>query len=84
MAVILQKAQPTEKLNQLKLWWNRYDLAAVFAGPKFLVLEKSLIGVRYRVLGVVAHDEGFFVDQIIALGAVPVESVYFAGAPFAL
>ena len=62
----------------------RNDLAALLAGSEALVVKETLASLGDRVVSVIAHDETLFMQQGIALGAVPVEPVDFAFTPLAL
>jgi hypothetical protein len=63
---------------------RRHDLAALFARAKFLIVEKIFVRLRDRILGIVAHDEALFVQQVVALRAIPMKAIDFAVAPLAL
>src|SRR5262245_52361838 len=61
-----------------------HDIAAFLTGSKILVAEEALVCLGNRILGVIAHYEALFVQQSVALAAVPVEAIDFAFAPLSL
>src|SRR5262249_33166109 len=61
-----------------------HDIAAFFTGSKIFVAEEALVCLGNRILCVITHYKALFVQESVALPAVPVEAIDFAFAPLAL
>src|SRR5262249_38255269 len=64
--------------------WRGHDFTAAFAGAELHAIEESLVGFRYGVFAVVAHDEAFFMQKFIAPAAKPMKPIDLSVAPLAL
>src|SRR5262249_39674109 len=62
----------------------RHDIAAYLAGSKILVVEKTSVGFGNRILCVIAHHKALFVQESVAVAAVPVKAIDFAFPSLAL
>jgi hypothetical protein len=77
---LIEQLERFERLEQVLKIRRYHDLAAS-AGSKFFAAKESSVRFGDRVVRIILHCEGFFVEQSIAFLAVPVKAVDLVLAP---
>src|SRR5580704_18693923 len=61
----------------------RHHVPAFLAGAVLFAVEQILVGLRYRIGAIVAHNRRYFVQERVALRTEPLEAIDLAVAALA-